>query len=58
MFRETTSKGDYKVVNERGYQQLIDEVYSYLTFGPKEYNIVKTDHKEESLKGMQNASPN
>ena len=47
--KSTTSKSDYVIVNEKGYQQLIDQVYSYLKYGPSEYEMLKQKNATESV---------
>ena len=44
--KENIYKGDYMVVNERGYQQIVDEIYTYLKMGPSHYVSVKEEHQK------------
>jgi hypothetical protein len=47
----STMKGDYMVVNENGYQHLIDQVYTFMKYGPKEYELMREETAKQLLQG-------
>lgn len=45
------AKGDFIIVNERGYQHLIDSVYTFLKLGPKQYENMRKVPANHNISG-------
>lgn len=44
-------KGDYMVSDERGYQHLIDQAYTALRYGLKQYSLMKSEPPNHNNNG-------
>ena len=46
-----SNKADFIIVSEKGYQREIDKVFTFLKFGPQQYELMKEQPASRNING-------